>query len=115
MLINKIIKNPLLFENFGVMINETNQTNNNNAANESESFNLLLNKPEAHALKSGHCMKEDCNICKALVNVEESQSSVVLPIPAKDCRDLKNDSNVSVCDKKKNNSPRGSSGSSSRG
>ncbi|KAK6639143.1 hypothetical protein RUM43_007413 [Polyplax serrata] len=57
--------------------------------NESESY-LLLNKPEAHALKSGHCMKEDCSICKALTNVGESQSSVVLPIPVKD------DSNVSL-------------------
>lgn len=61
---------------------------------ESDSFNLLLNKPEANALKTRHCMKEDCLICKALINLEESQSSVVLPVQAKDCRELEKDSNV---------------------
>lgn len=63
---------------------------------ESDSFNLLLNKPEANALKTRHCMKEDCLICKALINLGESQSSVMLPVQAKDCRELEKDSNLSL-------------------
>lgn len=90
---SKILRLLFLIENNEKMNDEDVKTSD--AANESESFNLLLNKPEAHALKSGHCMKEDCGICKALVNVGESQSSVVLPVPVKDYRELKNDSNVS--------------------
>lgn len=60
----------------------------------SDSYNLFLNKPEVNALKSGHCMKEDCSICKALDNVEECSSSVILPVPARELRDLEKDSNV---------------------
>lgn len=85
-MLSKILRYLFLFGNSRIMNNE--RAKSSDVINESESY-LLLNKPEAHALKSGHCMKEDCSICKALTNVGESQSSVVLPIPVKD------DSNVS--------------------
>lgn len=92
-MLNKISRYLFIIESSTIMNKESCKTNAPGI--ESESFNLLLNKPEAHALKSGHCMKKDCSLCKVLSNTAESQSSVIVPVTVKDCQDLEKESNVS--------------------
>lgn len=93
-MIFKILRFCSIFKQKFIMNEVRSNEKSDDISVESDSFNLLLNKPEANALRTRHCMKEDCMICRALTNLEESQSSVMLPVQAKDCKELEKDSNV---------------------